>query len=74
MFCGGAKSAKGGLNPLADMDRGGPNPLADLHRRVQIRGGSKSAVTPAKKACTLIPPQKLQLRLLHNIIGHLRRF
>ena len=33
MFCGGgggSKSAKGGPNPLADMDRGGgPNPLAD---------------------------------------------
>ena len=26
---------------------GGPNPLADLDRGVQIRGGSKSAVTPA---------------------------
>ena len=48
MFCGGggSKSAKGGPNPLADMDRGGPNPLADLDRGVQIRGGSKSAVTP----------------------------
>ena len=46
MFCGGSKSAKGGPNPLADMDRGGPNPLADLDRGgVQIRGGSKSAVT-----------------------------
>ena len=43
---GGSKSAKGGPNPLADMDRGGPN-LADLDRGVQIRGGSKSAVTPA---------------------------
>ena len=42
---GGSKSAKGGPNPLADMDRGGPNPLADLDRGVQIRGGSKSAVT-----------------------------
>ena len=42
----GSKSAKGGPNPLADMDRGGPNPLADLDRGVQIRGGSKSAVTP----------------------------
>ena len=37
MFCGGSKSAKGGPNPLADMDRGGPNPLADLDRGVQIR-------------------------------------
>ena len=27
------------------MDRRGPNPLADLDRGVQIRGGSKSAVT-----------------------------
>ena len=43
---GGSKSAKGGPNLLADMDRGGPNPLADLDRGVQIRGGSKSAVTP----------------------------
>ena len=34
MFCGGggSKSAKGGPNPLADMDRGGPNPLADMDR------------------------------------------
>ena len=47
MVGGGSKSAKGGPNPLADMDRGGPNPLADLDRGVQIRGGSKSAVTPA---------------------------
>ena len=44
-FVGGSKSAKGGPNPLADMDRGSPNPLADLDRGVQIRGGSKSAVT-----------------------------
>ena len=44
----GSKSAKGGPNPLADMDRGGPNPLADLDRGVQIRGGSKSAVTPGR--------------------------
>ena len=43
---GASKSAKGGPNPLADMDRGGPNLLADLDRGVQIRGGSKSAVTP----------------------------
>ena len=35
MVGGGSKSAKGGPNPLADMDRGGG----------QIRGGSKSAVT-----------------------------
>ena len=34
--CGGVQICKGGPNPLADMDRG-----------VQIRGGSKSAVTPA---------------------------
>ena len=32
MFYGESKSAKGGPNPLADMDRGGPNP-----RGVQIR-------------------------------------
>ena len=30
------------------MDRRGPNPLADLDRGVQIRGGSKSAVTPVQ--------------------------
>ena len=35
---GGSKSAKGGPNPLADMDRGGPNPLAGPNPRgVQIR-------------------------------------
>ena len=38
MFCG--------FVFVADMDRGGPNALADLDRWVQIRGGSKSAVTP----------------------------
>ena len=31
-FVKGSKSAEGGPNPLADMDRGGPNPLADLDR------------------------------------------
>ena len=31
---GGSKSAKGGPNPLADMDRKGPNPLADVDRGV----------------------------------------
>ena len=46
MFCGGVQIREGGPNPLADMDWGGPNPLADLDRGVQIRGGSKSAVTP----------------------------
>ena len=48
MFCGGSKSAKGSPNPLADLDRGGG---------VQIRGGSKSAVTPAQfNNETLIEP------------------
>ena len=47
---GGSKSAKAGPNPLADMDRGGPNPLAHLDRGVEIRGGSKSAVTPSQIA------------------------
>ena len=49
MFCAGSKSAKGGPNPLADMDRWGPNPLADLVRGSKSAGGSKSAVTPARK-------------------------
>ena len=44
MFCGG-----GGSNPR----RGGPNPLADMDRGVQIRGGSKSAVTPANVPNTI---------------------
>ena len=46
-FIGGSKSAEGGSNPLADLDRGGsisasgfgpggPYPLADLDRGVQI--------------------------------------
>ena len=48
---GGSKSAKGGPYPLADLDRGGPNPLADMDRGVQIRGRSKSAVTPANNGC-----------------------
>ena len=37
---GGSKSARGGPNPLADMDRRGPNPPSDLDR------GSKSAGGP----------------------------
>ena len=41
-FVGGSRSAKGGPNPLADLDRGGPCPLADLDR------GSISAGTPAQ--------------------------
>ena len=36
-FVQGSKSAEGGPNPLADMDRGGPNPLADMDRVVHIR-------------------------------------
>ena len=40
-FVGGSKSAEGGPNPLADLDRGGPN-----------LGGSKSAGTQGKgKKC-----------------------
>ena len=35
-FVKGSKSAEGGPNPLADMDRGGPYPLADLDRGVQF--------------------------------------
>ena len=35
-FVKGSKSAEGGPNPLADMDRGGPNPLADLDQGVQF--------------------------------------
>ena len=36
-FVGGSKSAEGGPNSLADMDRGGPYPLADSDRGVHIR-------------------------------------
>ena len=36
-FVKGSKSAEGGPNPLADMDRGVPNPLADMDRGVHIR-------------------------------------
>ena len=50
MVGGGPNLRRGGPNPLADMDRGGPNPLADMDRGVQIRGGSKSAVTPVQTA------------------------
>ena len=35
-FVKGSKSAEGGKNPLADMDRGGPYPLTDLDRGVQF--------------------------------------
>ena len=43
-FVKGSKSAEGGPNPLADMDREGPYALADLDRG---GGGSESARTPA---------------------------
>ena len=67
---GGSKSAKGGPNPLADMDRGGPYPLADLDRGVQIRGGSKSAVTPVTASMVsanhwlIAPTRRLGLTML----------
>ena len=38
-FDKGSKSAEGGPNPLADMDRGGPNPLADMDRGVHMDWG-----------------------------------
>ena len=47
MFCGGgggSKSAKGGPNPLADMDRGSKSDTG-FGPGVQIRGGARSAVT-----------------------------
>ena len=40
MFCGGgggSKSAKGGPNPLADMDRGGSKSASGFEPGVQIR-------------------------------------
>ena len=62
---GGSKSAKGGLNPLADMDRG-----------VQILGGSKSAVTPANYRPTYllsIPSKILESEANDNIVQHVLR-
>ena len=38
-FVGGSKSAEGGPNSLADLDRGGPYPLADLDRESKSAGG-----------------------------------
>ena len=55
---------KGGPYPLADLDQGGPNPLADMDRGVQIRRGSKSAVTPASdkiRSTSLSESENLQL-------------
>ena len=46
-FVRGSKSAEGGPNPLAYLDRGGPYPLVDLDRGGPNLGGSKSARTPA---------------------------
>ena len=49
------------------MDRGGPNPLADLDRGVQIRGGSKSAVTPAKfNIFALVTAMEVKTNLFPN--------
>ena len=69
MVGGGSKSAKGGPNPVADMDRGGggPNPLADLDRVVQIRGGSKSAVTPALIASEAVHFNTIYTRGLQTV-------
>ena len=49
MFCGGGggPNLRRGSKFASGYGSGGPNPLADLDRGVQIRGGSKSAVTPA---------------------------
>ena len=44
---GGVQICEGGSKSASGYRPGGPNPLADLDRGVQIRGGSKSAVTPA---------------------------
>ena len=38
-FYGGSKFAKGGQNPLANIDSGGPYLLADFDRGVKIQGG-----------------------------------
>ena len=43
---GGVQIREGGSKSASGYGPGGPNPLADLDRGVQIRGGSKSAVTP----------------------------
>ena len=48
---GGSKSAEGGPYPLADLDRGGSKSASRYGPGVQIRGGSKSAVTPANNGC-----------------------
>ena len=71
MFCEGVQIREGGPNPLADMDRGGPNPLADLDRGVQIRGGSKSAVTPAQFRSSRHPNESLE-RATAIAKGHLK--
>ena len=59
---------------LADLDpprigHPGPNPLADLDRGVQIRGGSKSAVTPVLTTLTLrttAPARKRMIQTLND--------
>ena len=71
MFCGGVQIREGGPNPLADMYRGGPNPLADLDRGVQIRGGSKSAVTPACSLQNEVGDPPFFFTFLTKVIHHL---
>ena len=71
---GGSKSAKGGPYPLADLDGGrGPNPLADMDRRVQIRGGSKSAMTLAsnKNPVVTIKRDFLKDKTVFSVINFL---
>ena len=45
---GGVQIFEGGSKSTSGYGPGGPNPLADLDRGVQICGGFKYAVTPAK--------------------------
>ena len=65
-FVRGSKFAKGGPNPLANMDSwgsifasrfgpGGPYPLADLDRGVQIQGGPNPLGHRFKRRSTHVP-------------------
>ena len=46
MFCGGSKSAKGGPNPLADMDRGGVQIRCDTGKESLYVHTSTEVATP----------------------------
>ena len=68
-FVKGSKSAEGGPNPLADMDRGSPNPLGHRHRRGQgpVSRKSRELSGPEKPFVKLRPAYSVKLIFSHVV-------